>query len=107
MRYTAYYIYGGAADHVVVIDAGDYGDGKGTSLVVDKDVIRDFQAAEPEWGNWSGDDLDFIEKPATQLEYEDLEQAFGGDIIAVRFDDESVSVYNAEKWADRQAFYIR
>lgn len=106
-RFTTYYVNGGGADHVIVVDAGDYGDGTGTSLVVDRDVIRDFQAEQPDWENWHGEDLDFIGTPPTQLTYEDIEEAFGGDVIAVRFDTEPVSVYNAEKWQSRLDFYNR
>lgn len=107
MRYASYYIHGGAADHVVVIDNGDYGDGTGTSVVVDKDVIRDFQSDAPEWSNWSGDDLDFLNEAPSQLTYEELEEGFAGSVIAVRFDDEPVRVLDSERWSERQAFYGR
>jgi hypothetical protein len=102
--YEAYYIHGGAADHVVIIDHERQ---NATSLVVDWEVLRDFQAATPEWGNWHGEDVDFLDKPIEDWEEEDLDAAFGGEVIARRSDEQPPTIYDQETWESRQEFYNR
>lgn len=98
MPYSATYITGGAFDTVVIDKDGEFV----TAYAVDRQAFEDFQSDNPEWENWHGEDDDVVD-----IDYQALEEYYGGPVIADRKEDEPINILDPDRWAEREHFWNR